>query len=91
MPACAVVLGFDCAAHGHRIKIASGVAARSASLNFDPAPAHKGLAPARTMDQSSAVSGLAAAVLGTSPVPTNSDQRLGSIAHPLSSEGGHDR
>lgn len=38
----AVILGFDCPAHGHRVKIASSVAARSASLNPDAAPAHKG-------------------------------------------------
>ena len=43
MPARAVILGFDCPAHGHLVKIASGVAARSASLNPDPAPAHQGI------------------------------------------------
>jgi hypothetical protein len=43
MRARAVILGSDCPAHGHRVKIASGVAARSASLNPDPAPAHKGV------------------------------------------------
>jgi hypothetical protein len=53
MPGRAVILGFDCPAHGHRVKIASGVAARSASLNPDPAPAHQGLAPARTTHQTS--------------------------------------
>jgi len=41
MPARAVILGFDRPAHDHRVKIASGVAARSASLNPDPAPAHQ--------------------------------------------------
>ena len=39
----AVILGSDCPAHGHRVKIAFGVAVRSASLNLDPAPAHKGI------------------------------------------------
>ena len=43
MPARPVIVGFDCPAHGHRVKIASGVAARSASLNPDPAPAHQGV------------------------------------------------
>jgi hypothetical protein len=37
------------------------------------------------MDQSSTVSGLAAAVLGSSTVPIL-DQRLGSIAHPYAQE-----
>ena len=37
----AVILGFDCPGHGHRVNIASGVAAQSASLNPDPAPVHQ--------------------------------------------------
>ena len=41
MPARPVIVGFDRPAHDHRVKIASGVAARSASLNPDPAPAHQ--------------------------------------------------
>jgi len=36
-----------------RLRRRCAITARSASLNLDPAPAHKGLAPARTTDQTS--------------------------------------
>jgi hypothetical protein len=52
----AVFLGFDCPARGGRVKIACGVAARSASLNLHSASAHEGLAPARTTGQTSRAS-----------------------------------
>ncbi len=42
LPAHAVILGLDCPAHGHRVKIAAGVAAQSASLNLTR-PAHQGI------------------------------------------------
>jgi len=81
----AVVLGSDCPARGHRVKIASGVAARSASLNLDPAPAHKE-AGACENDGPEQHGKWARCCRTRLQHRADPDQRLGSIAHPYAQE-----
>lgn len=80
----AVVLGSDCPARGHRVKIASGVAARS-SLNLDPAPAHKGVGACEN-DGPEQHGKWARCCRTRLQHRADPDQRLGSIATPYARE-----